>query len=83
MARRSMTQTAAAAEKIPALYDMTAEETADFLPMTADERIEFIRMMQENKAFADLVNVAKTATSEQIKIVAAILQECKQQRGAE
>ena len=81
MAGRSMTQTAAAAEEIPALYDMTAEETADFLQMTEAERIEFTQLMQKNAAFAKLMNEARTATSGQIKIAAAFLNECKKRRG--
>ena len=81
MAGRNMTQTAAAAEEIPALYDMTAEETADFLQMTEAERIEFAQLMQKNAAFAKLMNEARTATPEQIKIAAAFLNERKKRRG--
>lgn len=61
MAGRNMTQTAAAAEKIPALYDMTAEEQEEREEATA--------------ALADLIAEAQTATTSQIKTVCSFLRK--------
>ena len=59
----------------------TNQNAEDFLQMTEAERIEFAQLMQKNAAFAELMNEARTATSGQIKIAAAFLNECKKRRG--